>query len=511
MRYNISNWPTRTNTMTLSKIPTWTWKIFPLLLAATTARADWPQFRGPAGDGVSTETGWTTDWPAEGPEILWRKEIANPPDNNDGSSTVAASGGKVFAMGTGFAFGFDAESGEELWKIPFPATHSTPAVAGGKVYLYGTEGHLRCVDAATGKTLWSKEMHGRDTTAQRKSRDDSDKIEKPGGTKAKNETAGERRKGPAKGKSKGPRRGKGKMRETPNRPNSNPGSSVRGRGPRKSGAYGYACSPVILGDSVLVSARLEGGALISLDRHSGEIRWRAFHLGNPNYALWSTPVLTTIEEKPCLVWLPGPSVVGLDPETGDTLWKYDIPEENGKIGCAAASPVIWKNRVVAQYHPPHARGYTFCLEIENGKAKVAWESRNLANWYLSCVGLDGCLYGVDQAPRGRPKDMGALQCYDIANGELLWSINGFGQDGSKPVRRTGTLVPSGAFMIAGNRIISWAKELVVAEVSREGHEVLASAKIAYGGFRAAPVLADGHIFLRTRDGELICVNSGKSK
>ncbi len=410
----------------------------------STKNADWSQWRGPRGDGVSDESNWSADWPKDGPKILWKTEVnTRPADNNDGSSTVAVADGGVFVVGTDCVLRLDVETGEQVWKAPFTASHSTPAVKDGKVYVYGTQGRLLCLNTDTGDEVWTREMH------------------EGGG---------------------------------------------RTRGPKKSGAYGYAASPVFVGDLVVVSARLDGGALVAVDPKTGEIRWKAFHRGHANYAMWSTPVLATIENRPTLVWLPGPSVVGLDPTDGSTIWKYEIPEENGKAGCAAATPVVWGNRVVAQYHPPHARGYTFCLEIEDGKAEVAWESRNLANWYLSCIGYDGCLYGVDQAPRGRPKDMGALQCYDIASGELLWSVNGFGQDGSKPVRRTRTNAPTGVFAIADGKIISWAAELVVASVSGDGHELLASAKIDYGGYRAVPVLSDGRLFLRTKAGQLICVD-----
>ena len=33
---------------------------------------DWPTFRGPDRTGVSNETGLLTEWPADGPELLWK-------------------------------------------------------------------------------------------------------------------------------------------------------------------------------------------------------------------------------------------------------------------------------------------------------------------------------------------------------------------------------------------------------------------------------------------------------
>ncbi len=33
--------------------------------------ADWPQWRGPQRDGISTEIGLLHQWPSEGPHLLW--------------------------------------------------------------------------------------------------------------------------------------------------------------------------------------------------------------------------------------------------------------------------------------------------------------------------------------------------------------------------------------------------------------------------------------------------------
>jgi hypothetical protein len=38
---------------------------------------DWPDWRGPNRDDISTETGWIAPWPAQGPPILWRKDLGN--------------------------------------------------------------------------------------------------------------------------------------------------------------------------------------------------------------------------------------------------------------------------------------------------------------------------------------------------------------------------------------------------------------------------------------------------
>jgi hypothetical protein len=41
---------------------------------AAPAIIDWPQWRGPKRDGLSTETGLLKQWPSGGPKLLWNVE-----------------------------------------------------------------------------------------------------------------------------------------------------------------------------------------------------------------------------------------------------------------------------------------------------------------------------------------------------------------------------------------------------------------------------------------------------
>ena len=54
---------------------------------------DWAEYRGPKRDGISQETAWTTDWPADGPRQLWKAAIGV------GFSSVSVVGDRLFTMG----------------------------------------------------------------------------------------------------------------------------------------------------------------------------------------------------------------------------------------------------------------------------------------------------------------------------------------------------------------------------------------------------------------------------
>jgi len=135
-------------------------------LCGTAEAVDWPNWRGPNYDGISSETGWVAEWPKESPEILWRASLGT------GFSSIVVSDGKAYAMGNAdnkdTVFCFDAETGKEIWKYSYPqrldpkyyegGTLASPTVAAGKVYTVSKDGKAFCLDAVTGKIIWKKNL-----------------------------------------------------------------------------------------------------------------------------------------------------------------------------------------------------------------------------------------------------------------------------------------------------------------------------------------------------------------
>jgi outer membrane protein assembly factor BamB len=134
------------------------------VLPAVTRADDWPQWRGPERNGLSKETGWLARWPADGPAKLWEVHVGV------GYSSVSVSEGRLFTMGnvadTDAVYGFDAASGKPLWKHEYPClakdpngfhgTRCSPTADGNRVYSLSRQGHFFCLDAATGRVVWSK-------------------------------------------------------------------------------------------------------------------------------------------------------------------------------------------------------------------------------------------------------------------------------------------------------------------------------------------------------------------
>jgi outer membrane protein assembly factor BamB len=138
-----------------------------LLAGNVSAGEDWPQFRGPTGEGVSDATGLAVKW-SEKENIKWKTPIPG-----EGWSSPVILGGKIWmatALDNGKslrATGVDRETGKvlhdlELFHVEAPApkhelnSHAspTPVLEQGRAYFsYGMYGSA-CVDTDTGKVLW---------------------------------------------------------------------------------------------------------------------------------------------------------------------------------------------------------------------------------------------------------------------------------------------------------------------------------------------------------------------
>jgi len=122
---------------------------------------DWPQWRGPARDGKSADTGLLEKWPEGGPPLVWRAEGLGL-----GYSSVAVTDGKVFTLGDvkddELLFAISDADGKTLWKYRVgPAnkgshggSRSTPTVDGKRVYALGSDGDLVSLSATDGREIW---------------------------------------------------------------------------------------------------------------------------------------------------------------------------------------------------------------------------------------------------------------------------------------------------------------------------------------------------------------------
>jgi len=126
---------------------------------------DWPHYRGPNSNGVSAEKGINKDWSSKPPKLLWKVDMTD-----DGYSGPAVADGVVYVIDHSgdddIVRALSLADGSEIWRYAYSdakaesngMTRSTPTVLAGKVYTMSRLGVANCLDAKTGKVVWSRDL-----------------------------------------------------------------------------------------------------------------------------------------------------------------------------------------------------------------------------------------------------------------------------------------------------------------------------------------------------------------
>jgi outer membrane protein assembly factor BamB len=134
-----------------------------LCAAVSAAFGDWPQWRGPERNGISTETNWDPAALTRGPRILWRTNVGL------GYSGVAVKGDRLYTMGSergrDSVICMDTRTGREIWSYSYPARsmqypgpRATPTIDGNFLYTMSSDGQLFCLSADRGAVRWSRNI-----------------------------------------------------------------------------------------------------------------------------------------------------------------------------------------------------------------------------------------------------------------------------------------------------------------------------------------------------------------
>lgn len=126
----------------------------------------WTDFRGPRRDGIYNQMRVLAKWPEAGPQRLWRRPVGG------GYASFVVAHGRAFTIEQRgrqeVAAAYDMADGREVWSNAWEAffqesmggdgPRATPTWHDDRLYALGAEGELRCLDAGTGRLLWSKNI-----------------------------------------------------------------------------------------------------------------------------------------------------------------------------------------------------------------------------------------------------------------------------------------------------------------------------------------------------------------
>lgn len=232
-------------------------------LTGSTMASDWPQWRGPNRDGISTEPGLLATWPEGGPAKLWQVDL---PGEAYASATVAdntifvtgSSGGKsdrcggLYALETKTgAIRWQTTYGPE-WSSSYELARTTPTVVQDHVYIISGLGLVACMETKNGKMVWQVDIMAR-----------------------------------FKGQNIG---------------------------------WGIAESPLIYDNKIICHPGGPDAAVAALDARTGTTVWTSKGLSDKS--AYCSPIVLNVDDRKQLITQTENNVVGIDPVTGAVLWKH---------------------------------------------------------------------------------------------------------------------------------------------------------------------------------------------
>ena len=127
---------------------------------------DWPQWRGPARNGLSNESGLMAEWPTSGPPLVWSTSNVGA-----GYGSITVKGDRIFLQGMkgkgSTVSSLNRPDGELVWsKVLGPARKNnrgpgprgTPTADGDRLYVLTESGDLACLSADDGSVLWQRNL-----------------------------------------------------------------------------------------------------------------------------------------------------------------------------------------------------------------------------------------------------------------------------------------------------------------------------------------------------------------
>lgn len=385
--------------------------------------ADWPQWGGPNRDHVSTETGLLKEWPDDGPKLLWQAKGLGA-----GYAAVAAVGERLYTLGedasSSYLHAINAKDGKIAWSTKV-------GKVGGSSDSFARYFGPRATPTVEGDRIYVLGQWG-----------DLLCVSAKDGTEVwrKNLFADF----------------KGKIMSV----------------------WDYSESPLVDGDRLVVTPGGAEGALLALNKMTGEPVWRSKEFTDA--AAYSSIIIADVHGAKQYIQATGESVVGVDPEAGKLLWRA------ARQGPTAVIPTpIYSDGHVFVTSGYGAGGHLFKISKEGDafKAEQVYHKKDFGVQIGGVVLVEGKLYGS--------ADPGILKCVDFLTGEESWKSRDPGK---------GAVVYADGHLYVRTEATPGTVTLVEADPEEYVEKGLLEQPAGSGkNTWSPPVIANGKLYLRDAD------------
>jgi len=320
------------------------WACALLALISTVSAGDWPQWRGPDRTDVSTETGLLKSWPEGGPKQLWVYKEAGL-----GYSGVAVVEGIIYTMGARedeeYLIAVSVSDGAEKWAVPMGGGLENKWGNGPRGTPTVQDGMVYAL-GGTGVLVCAEAGTGRIVWKKEM-------------------------------------------------------SDFGGKRPN----WGFCESVLVDGDKVVCTPGGDKGALLALDKKTGETLWQSSDFQDGAQYASILPIEFGGQRQ--LVQLTMKTLVGVNPETGSILWKSEWPGQTAVI----PTP-IYKDGYV-YITSGYGVGCKLVKLAAGADPTDVYVNKNMKNHHGGVVLVGDHLYGYSDG-------VGWL-CQDFLTGEIVWN------------------------------------------------------------------------------------------
>ncbi len=376
---------------------------------------DWPQWRGPRRDGAVVSFAEPKIWP-EQLKLKWKVKVGT------GHSSPVVAGQRVYLHAREgedeVVRAIDLAAGKQLWQDSYPVAYTiqraaaahgkgpraTPVLAKGKLYTFGISGVLSCYDIRSGKLRWRKQTSSQFDNA------------------------------------------------LPD--------------------YGVASSPVVDRGLLIINAGGYSGALMAYDAETGEEKW-SLKADSPSYA---SPTVADLGGARQVITVSQQSIIGVAADSGLLLWRIPYPAP-GPV--TIPTPVLYQQAVICSGFGKGTKAFTITKRGNEWATEQAWYNPDVSMWMNTPVVSGDFLFGLSQKKRGQ------FFCLDARTGKEFWTSEGGAGDYAVLLKSAHKLF-----------IQTTDGTLIIARITDRGYEPVKSYQVADSATWAQPAIIKNQILVK---------------
>ncbi len=401
-----------------------------VLTSSASLADDWPQWLGPRRDGSTSES--VAVWTAENPpQVLWRQAVG------PGYSSPVIGGGRVYihsevpGQQQEEVLAIDLSSGKVAWRDTYERPRYQSALGSGP----------RATPILSGKRLFTLGINGMLTCYDAESGTRQWQVDLY------------------------------KKLESTLPP------------------FAVCCSPLVIGNRVIVSVGGDDRCVVALDVKDGQIVWQSLDdVASTSSAVLFAGGSRLAGASPDVVFLTPLRLVGLDPLDGSFRWEYPLAfQPQG----TSPTPLVVGDKLIVSTQSHGAVAVQITQEGDNLKASPAWQDAAQKSYFSSGVAKGDLALLVTNTLDVSP--VATITCLDAETGKQHWKL------------------PAGYFHASLIRtsddrllVLSDAGLLTLLEITAAGPKELARAQVCRGTL-VAPALSQGRLVARD-DQEVICID-----